>query len=148
MTMTMQDRITIGGFISLGALVVALGGLTFVQIDGVEARLNSRIDGVEERLNSRIDEVEERLNSRIDGVEERLNSRIDGVEERLNSRIDGLNSRIDEGEARMARLEEAVRELGERMARFEGTLSAVAALVGLNETPDEPGRERLPPGRP
>ena len=139
--MTVQDRITIGGFILLGALVVALGGLMFVQIDGVEARLNSRIDGVEERLNSRIDGVEERLNSRIDGVEERLNSRIDGVEERLNSRIDG-------GEARMARLEEAVRELGERMARFEGTLSAVAALVGLNETPDEPGRERLPPGRP
>ena len=117
--MTAQDRITIGGFISLGALVVALGGLMFVQIDGVEARLNSRIDGVEERLNSRIDGVEERL-----------------------------NSRIDEGEARMARLEEAVRELGERMARFEGTLSAVAALVGLNETPDEPGRERRQQGRP
>ena len=95
--MTAQDRITIGGFVSLGALVVALGGLMFVQIDGVEERLNSR---------------------------------------------------IDEGETRMARLEEAVRELGERMARFEGTLSAVAALVGLNETPDEPGRERLPPGRP
>ena len=95
--MTAQDRIIIGGFVSLGALVVALGGLMFVQIDGVEERLNSR---------------------------------------------------IDEGEARMARLEEAVRELGERMARFEGTLSAVAALVGLNETPDEPGRERLPPGRP
>ena len=113
--MTVQDRITIGGFISLGALVVALGGLMFVQIDGVETRLNSRIDEGEARLNSRIDD---------------------------------LNSRIDEGEARMARLEEAVRELGERMARFEGTLSAVAALVGLNETPDEPGRERLPPGRP
>ena len=107
--MTVQDRITIGGFISLGALVVALGGLMFVQIDGVETRLNSRIDGVEERL----------------------------------------NSRIDEGEARMARLEEAVRELGERMARFEGTLSAAVAPVGPNETPDdEPGRERLPPGRP
>ena len=129
--MTAQDRITIGGFVSLGALVVALGGLMFIQIDGVEARLNSRIDGVEERLNSR-----------IDGVEERLNSRIDEGEARLNSRIDDLNSRIDEGEARMARLEEAVRELGERMARFEGTLSAVVALVGLNETPDEPGRER------
>ena len=129
--MTAQDRIIIGGFVSLGALVVALGGLMFVQIDGVEARLNSRIDGVEERLNSRIDGVEERLNSRIDGVEERL------------------NSRIDEGEARMARLEEAVRELGERMARFEGTLSAAVAPVGPNETPDdEPGRERLPPGRP
>ena len=46
-------------------------------------------------------------------------------------RIDRLearpNSRIDEG--------------GTRMARFEGTLSAVAAPVGLNETPDEPGRE-------
>ena len=81
--MTAQDRITIGGFVSLGALVVALGSLMFIQIDRVEARLNSR---------------------------------------------------IDEGEA--------------RMARFEGTLSAVAALVGLNETPDEPGRERLPPGRP
>ena len=129
--MTAQDRITIGGFVSLGALVVALGGLMFIQIDGVEARLNSRIDGVEERLNSR-----------IDGVEERLNSRIDEGEARLNSRIDDLNSRIDEGETRMARLEEAVRELGERMARFEGTLSAVVALVGLNETPDEPGRER------
>ena len=95
--MTAQDRIAVGGFVSPGAPVVALGGLMFIQIDGVEARLNSR---------------------------------------------------IDEGEARMARLEEAVRELGERMARFEGTLSAVAALVGLNETPDEPGRERLPPGRP
>ena len=61
-------------------------------------------------------------------------------------RIDRLearpNSRIGEGETRMARLEEAVREPGERMARFEGTLSAVAAPVGLNGTPDEPGRER------
>ena len=132
--MTAQDRISITGFVSIGALVVALGGLTFVQIDWLRDDVNSRIDGVEERLNSRIDGVEERLNTRIDGVEERLNTRIDGVEERLNSRIDGV-------ETRMSDLEEAMRELGERMARFEGTLSAVVALVGLNEAPGDPDGE-------
>ena len=121
--MTAQDRISITGFVTVGALVVALGGLTFVQIDWLRDDVNSRIDGVEERLNSRIDGVEERLNTRIDGVEERLNSRIDGVE------------------TRMSDLEEAMRELGERMARFEGTLSAVVALVGLNEAPNEPDGE-------
>ena len=128
--MTAQDRISITGFVTVGALVVALGGLTFVQIDWLRGDMNSRIG----ELNSRIDGVEERLNSRIDGVEERLNSRIDGAEERLNSRIDGV-------ETRMSDLEEAMRELGERMARFEGTLSAVVALVGLNETPDDPDGE-------
>ena len=139
--MTAQDRISITGFVTVGALVVALGGLTFVQIDWLRGdvnsrigELNSRIDGVEERLNSRIDGVEERLNSRIDGVEERLNSRIDGVEEGLNSRIDGV-------ETRMSDLEEAMLVLGERMARFEGTLSAVVALVGLNEAPGDPDGE-------
>ena len=121
--MTAQDRISITGFVSIGALVVALGGLMFIQIDWLRDDVNSRIDGVEERLNSRIDGVEERLNTRIDGVEERLNSRIDGVE------------------TRMSDLEEAMRELGERMARFEGTLSAVVALVGLNEAPDDPDGE-------
>ena len=128
--MTAQDRISITGFVTVGALVVALGGLTFVQIDWLRGDMNSRIG----ELNSRIDGVEERLNSRIDGVEERLNSRIDGVEEGLNSRIDGV-------ETRMSDLEEAMRELGERMARFEGTLSAVVALVGLNEAPDDPDGE-------
>ena len=67
-------------------------------------------------------------------MEERLNDRIDGVEDRLNARIDGV-------ETRMSGLEEAIRELGERMARFEGTLSAVVALVGLNEAPDSPDGE-------
>ena len=110
--MTAQDRISITGFVTVGALVVALGGLTFVQIDWLRGDVNSRIDGVEERLHSRIDGVEERLNSRIDGVE-----------------------------TRMSDLEEAVRELGERMARFEGTLSAVVALVGLTETPGDPDGE-------
>ena len=128
--MTAQDRISITGFVTVGALVVALGGLTFVQIDWLRGDMNSRIG----ELNSRIDGVEERLNSRIDGVEERLNSRIDGVEERLNSRIDGV-------ETRMSDLEEAMLVLGERMARFEGTLSAVVALVGLNEAPDDPDGE-------
>ena len=117
--MTAQDRISITGFVTVGALVVALGGLTFVQIDWLRGDVNSRIG---------------ELNSRIDGVEERLNSRIDGVEERLNSRIDGV-------ETRMSDLEEAMRELGERMARFEGTLSAVVALVGLNEAPGDPDGE-------
>ena len=121
--MTAQDRISITGFVTVGALVVALGGLMFIQIDWLRDDVNSRIDGVEERLNSRIDGVEERLNTRIDGVEERLNSRIDGVE------------------TRMSDLEEAMRELGERMARFEGTLSAVVALVGLNEAPGDPDGE-------
>ena len=99
--MTAQDRISITGFVSIGALVVALGGLMFIQIDWLRDDVNSRIDGVEERLNSRIDGVE----------------------------------------TRMSDLEEAMRELGERMARFEGTLSAVVALVGLNEAPDDPDEE-------
>ena len=109
--MTTHDRISIGGFVSLGALVVALGGLMFLQIDDVD----SRIGRVEERLNDRIDDV--------------------------NVRIDDVNVRIDGVETRMSGLEEAIRELGERMARFEGTLSAVVALVGLNEAPDSPGGE-------
>ena len=121
--MSTHDRISIGGFVSLGALVVALSGLMLLQIGWLRDDVNSRIDGVEERLNDRIDGVEERLNDRIDGVEDRLNARIDGVE------------------TRMSGLEEAIRELGERMARFEGTLSAVVALVGLNEAPDSPGGE-------
>ena len=54
--------------------------------------------------------------------------------ERLNDRIDGV-------ETRMSGLEETIRELGERMARFEGSLSAVVALVGPNLTPDSPGGE-------
>ena len=110
--MTAQDRISITGFVSIGALVVALGGLMFIQMDWLRDDMNSRIDGVEERLNSRIDGVEERLNSRIDGVE-----------------------------TRMSDLEAAVLALGERMARFEGTLSAVVALVGPNETPGNPDGE-------
>ena len=121
--MSTHDRISIGGFVSLGALVVALSGLMLLQIGWLRDDVNSRIDGVEERLNDRIDGVEERLNDRIDGVEDRLNARIDGVE------------------TRMSGLEEAMRELGERMARFEGTLSAVVALVGPNLTPDAPGGE-------
>ena len=135
--MTAQDRISITGFVSIGALMVALGGLTFVQIDWLRGDVNSRIGELNSRigeLDSRIDGVEERLNSRIDGVEERLNSRIGGVEERLNSRIDGV-------ETRMSDLEEAMLALGERMARFEGTLSAVVALVGPNETPGNPDGE-------
>ena len=52
------------------------------------------------------------------------------VEERLNDRIDGV-------ETRMSGLEEAIRKLGERMARFEGSLSAVVALIGPNLTPDD-----------
>ena len=99
--MTAQDRISITGFVTVGALVVALGGLMFIQIDWLRDDVNSRLDGVEERLNSRIDGVE----------------------------------------TRMSDLEEAMRELGERMARFEGTLSAVVALVGLNEAPDDPDGE-------
>ena len=95
--MTTHDRISIGGFVSLGALVVALGGLMFLQIDDVD---------------SLIGRVEERLNDRIDGVE-----------------------------TRMSGLEEAMWELGERMARFEGSLSAVVALVGPNATPDAPDGE-------
>ena len=110
--MSTHDRISIGGFVSLGALVVALSGLMLLQIGWLRDDVNSRIDGVEERLNDRIDGVEDRLNARIDGVE-----------------------------TRMSGLEEAIRELGERMARFEGTLSAVVALVGLNEAPDSPGGE-------
>ena len=117
--MSTHDRISIGGFVSLGALVVALAGLMFLQIGWLR------------------DDV----NSRIDGVEERLNDRIDGVEERLNDRIDDVNDRIDGVETRMSGLEEAMRELGERMARFEGTLSAVVALVRPNEAPDAPGGE-------
>ena len=128
--MSTHDRISIGGFVSLGALVVALSGLMLLQIGWLRDDVNSRIDGVEERLNDR-----------IDGVEERLNDRIDGVEDRLNARIDDVNARIDGVETRMSGLEEAIRELGERMARFEGTLSAVVALVGLNEAPDSPGGE-------
>ena len=128
--MSTHDRISIGGFVSLGALVVALAGLMFLQIGWLRDDVNSRIDGVEERLNDR-----------IDGVEERLNDRIDGVEDRLNARIDDVNARIDGVETRMSGLEEAIRELGERMARFEGSLSAVVALVGLNEAPDSPGGE-------
>ena len=99
--MTAQDRISITGFVSIGALVVALGGLMFIQMDWLRDDMNSRIDGVEERLNSRIDRVE----------------------------------------TRMSDLEEAVLALGERMARFEGTLSAVVALVGPNETPGNPDGE-------
>ena len=120
--MTTHDRISIGGFVSLGALVVALGGLMFLQIDDVD---------------SRIGRVEERLNDRIDGVEERLNDRIDDV----NDRIDDVNDRIDGVETRMSGLEEAIRELGERMASFEGSLSAVVALVGPNAAPDAPDGE-------
>ena len=131
--MTTHDRISIGGFVSLGALVVALGGLMFLQIDDVD----SRIGRVEERLNDRIDGVEERLNDRIDGVEDRLNDRIDDV----NVRIDDVNVRIDGVETRMSGLEEAIRELGERMASFEGSLSAVVALVGPNAAPDAPDAE-------
>ena len=41
----------------------------------------------------------------------------------------------------MSGLEEAMWELGERMARFEGSLSAVVALVGPNATPDAPDGE-------
>ena len=110
--MSTHDRISIGGFVSLGALVVALAGLMFLQIGWLRDDVNSRIDGVEERLNDRIDGVEDRLNARIDGVE-----------------------------TRMSGLEEAIRELGERMARFEGTLSAVVALIGPNATPNAPGGE-------
>ena len=113
--MTTHDRISIGGFVSLGALVVALGGLMFLQIDDVD--------------------------SRIGRVEERLNDRIDGVEDRLNDRIDDVNVRIDGVETRMSGLEEAIRELGERMASFEGSLSAVVALVGPNAAPDAPDGE-------
>ena len=120
--MTTHDRISIGGFVSLGALVVALGGLMFLQIDDVD---------------SRIGRVEERLNDRIDGVEDRLNDRIDDV----NVRIDDVNVRIDGVETRMSGLEEAIRELGERMASFEGSLSAVVALVGPNAAPDAPDGE-------
>ena len=122
--MSTHDRISIGGFVSLGALVVALSGLMLLQIGWLR------------------DDV----NSRIDGVEERLNDRIDGVEERLNDRIDDVNDRIDGVETRMSGLEEAMRELGERMARFEGSLSAVVALIGPNETPDTPAGK--PPAKP
>ena len=62
--MTAQDRISITGFVTVGALVVALGGLTFVQIDWLRGDMNSRIG----ELNSRIGE----LDSRIDGVETRM----------------------------------------------------------------------------
>ena len=37
--MTTHDRISIGGFVSLGAPVVALGGLMFLQIDDVDSRI-------------------------------------------------------------------------------------------------------------
>ena len=39
--MTTHDRISIGGFVSLGALVVALGGLMFLQIDDVDSRIGA-----------------------------------------------------------------------------------------------------------
>ena len=96
--MSTHDRISIGRFVSLGALVVALSGLMLLQIGWLRDDVNSRIDGVVERLNDRIDGVE----------------------------------------TRMSGLEETIRELGERMARFEGSLSAVVALVGPNLTPDSP----------
>ena len=84
--MTAQDRISITGFVSIGALVVALGGLTFVQIDWLRGDMNSRIG---------------ELNSRIDGVEERLNSRIDKVETRMSD----LEEAMRELGERMARFE-------------------------------------------
>ena len=47
----------------------------------------------------------------------------------------------DEVGTRISGPKEATQEPRERMARFEGTLSAVMASVGPNETPDAPGGE-------
>ena len=60
-------------------------------------------------------------------------SPIGGMEESPNVR--------DEVGTRISGPKEATQEPGERMARFEGSLSAVVASVGPNATPDAPGGE-------
>ena len=60
-------------------------------------------------------------------------SLIGGMEESPNVR--------DEVGTRISGPKEATQEPGERMARFEGSLSAVVASVGPNATPDAPGGE-------
>ncbi len=120
-------HITLGGFVALAALTVALFLWLHTDMNaglaGVENRLGAQIDGVEARLNARIDGVETRLNKRIDEVEARLGARIDEVEDRLGRRIDEVDARIE-------RLEEGQNGIREHMARLDGEIEAVFALAG------------------
>lgn len=66
--MTTHDRISIGGFASLGGLVVALGGLVFFQIDWLRGDFDSRINEVKTPM-SNIDEKMQKLGERTARIE-------------------------------------------------------------------------------
>ncbi len=114
--MNTHDRITLGGFVALAALTVALF-----------AWLRADIAAVDERLGA----VEERLGADIAAVEEGLGADIAAVEERLGADIERLD-------ARMEQLENGQIDLRERMARLEGELSAVLTIVDVATTRDAP----------
>ncbi|MDE0698261.1 MAG: hypothetical protein OXH76_20780 [Boseongicola sp.] len=64
-----------------------------------------------------------------------INGRIDGV----NGRIDGLSDRIDGLEASIARQDEKLENIGERLARVEGQLELV--FRGLNISLSQAGSD-------
>ncbi len=125
--MNTHDRITLGGFVALAALTVAL----FAWLRADIAAVDERLGAVEERLGADIAAVEEGLGADIAAVEEGLGADIAAVEERLGADIERLD-------ARMEQLENGQIDLRERMARLEGELSAVLTIVDVATTRDAP----------
>ena len=103
--MTTHDRITIGGFVSLALLMLALFAWLRDDIAGLRAEVrdnSERLSGVEARLT---------------GVETRLaaqNARLNGFERTLADMQDDIEA-----------LQEDLNAVRERLARVEGELAAI-----------------------
>ena len=100
------------------------------RIGRIEARLDHRMGEFEARLDHRMREFEARMEARLDQrlrefearMEARLDQRLREFEVRFEQRFAEIDARFEAMDRRFERLEEAVRDIAERLARVEGHL--------------------------
>ena len=61
-----------GGIITTIGTGVAVIGLMWTMLSGMESRFNARMDRMEARFNSRMERMENRFNARFDRLEDRV----------------------------------------------------------------------------
>lgn len=94
----------------LGAFAAGLGW--------IDSRMGSRMDRMEERIGR----IEARLDNRLEEFEARMEARFEQRFAEIDARFAEIDARFETMDRRFLRLEEAVRDIAERLARVEGHL--------------------------
>jgi chromosome segregation ATPase len=87
-----------------------------IQRDVAEIKADQR------RLDAKIEAKFDAVNARIDGLDAKLDAKIDGVNAKIDTKIDAVNKRIDG-------VKDSISALAEKVASFDGKLSALEASM-------------------